>query len=59
MKVEAKNQIDIMCLVRYALYGALIGGALGNLASPRALFVYGAAALVSVLFVLAKWRFIT
>jgi len=52
------GHVDWMCIVRYAIYGALIGGLVGNQFSTDANVVYLTAFGFGVVFVLAKVLFL-
>lgn len=56
--INHSGHIDWMCLVRYALMGALFGGFIGNFISSEPLPVYGGAVIGAVVFVLAKVFFV-
>ena len=53
------NQIDWMCILRYALYGGLLFAVLFKLIFGDNSFVYLGTCIGAVVFALAKWKYLS
>ena len=49
-----RPQRDYLCMIRYAIYGAILGALAGSIYDDQAVVVYGAAAAGAVIFLMLK-----